>query len=152
MKRFLSWPLYPPVWFLGHIGIALTLGKLTATPQRWIPQPHALGTASIGLGLLLSITAIVTVQRARTPVLPFRQPVQLITDGPFRYSRNPIYLGEAFILAGLALRSAEWLPFVALPSFILGLTWGPIRWEETALGNAFGAAYRDYCQRTRRWL
>ena len=150
--RLLRWPCYPPIWFLAHLVLLLALQKQTQTPLPDLPLLRTLGTALGGLGLLGSISAIVVVHRARTPVLPFCQPVQLIAAGPFRFSRNPIYLGEAFILTGLVLRGLEWLPFILLPSFILGLTWGAIRWEEAALHQAFGPAYRDYCQRTRRWL
>lgn len=151
IKRVLGLPLYPPVWFLLQLAGARALQYAFDQPFA-LPGHRLLGLTLGSFGLLLIVTAMITVQRHHTPILPYREPRQLLTRGPFRLSRNPIYLGEAIILAALALRSGELLPWLPLPLFIIGLSLGPIRWEENALRHQFGAAFTDYCQRTRRWV
>ncbi len=153
MRALLRLVVYPPVWFLAQLGLTVLLLRQTESSIPWLTSIRAeCGIGLTVLGVALSAWAILTVRYGRTPILPYRQPEQLLTRGPFRFSRNPIYLGEAMILAGIALRSGEALPWLTLPLFLLGLTAGPVRWEEEALRNRFGEAYRSYCQQVRRWL
>ena len=151
MKTLLRLPLYPPVWFLGHIALAVALQRWTESPVD-LPGHRLLGSVIGFAGVAFTVLAMVTVHRGQTPILPYRRPEHLLTRGPFRLSRNPIYLGEAIILVGLALRTGELLPWITVPLFIGGLTLGPVRWEENALRDRFGAAFSGYCHRTRRWL
>lgn len=120
-----------------------------------VPMPPlhmAAGSFLITVGIVMTLVAIFTFSRHHTPVLPFRQPETLLCHGVFRWSRNPIYLGETFILAGIALRVGELLPWLVVLLFIVGLNRGPIAWEERALREKFGADFDRYCHRTRRWL
>ncbi|WP_221029792.1 methyltransferase family protein [Actomonas aquatica] len=145
--------LYPPVWFLLQLGLTVLL--IRTTESAWWSTPAWLRAFGLGIGfagVIWAATAILTVARHRTAVLPYRDANALITTCVFRWSRNPIYLGEAFILAGVALRSGELLPWVAVPLFMIGLTRGPIRWEESTLRQRFGPQFEAYAARTRRWL
>ncbi len=105
-------------------------------------------------GVALMAAAAWTMFRARTTVNPLRpeRASRLVTDGVFAFSRNPIYLGDALILLALALGFGNWLNFLLLPLFVVLLGRWQIGPEEQALERLFGAAYRDYCARVRRWL
>ena len=92
--------------------------------------------------------------RARTTVNPLRpeRAAHLVTSGVFARSRNPIYLGDALILAALALGLGNWLNFLLLPAFVGLIGRFQIAPEERALQRLFGDQYRAYCARVRRWL
>ena len=144
--------LYPPVWFVANLGLLLALRHCVPTPAG-LPEICALiGRAMIWAGAALSLTAIISFRVHRTSVLPFRTPDVLMRSGVYRWSRNPIYLGEAIILAGACLKFGHMLPWVVLPIFIFGANLGFIAWEESTLRQKFGTVFDDYCRQTRRWL
>jgi protein-S-isoprenylcysteine O-methyltransferase Ste14 len=111
----------------------------------------------IGLGLgvagiALLAWAAMTLRRHRTTILPNKGADALVTDGPFRFRRNPIYLADVLILLGLAeLTKNFWLVLGAIVFAIL-VTWLAILPEERHLLKKFGDAYADYKSRTRRWI
>jgi protein-S-isoprenylcysteine O-methyltransferase Ste14 len=76
----------------------------------------------------------------------------LLTTGPFRVSRNPMYLGMAAALLGVAVTLGSATPFLVAPVFGVLLARRFIRPEEAALASRFGAAWTAYARRTRRWL
>ncbi|MFP4166036.1 MAG: methyltransferase family protein, partial [Opitutales bacterium] len=75
-----------------------------------------------------------------------------ITDGVFRYSRNPLYLGEVLMLLGLAALLGTWQALLPIPVFLAIIQWMFILPEEQLLKNRFDAQYAAYCNRVRRWL
>ncbi|OZA12416.1 MAG: hypothetical protein B7X94_03890 [Hydrogenophilales bacterium 17-62-8] len=131
-------------WWLDRYRFALPLdlGALTR-PLGWL-------VAGIGLGLML--WTLWTFARHRTTVNPFGGASALCTGGPFRFSRNPIYLGDWFMLAGVSLLLATFWPLVFAPLIWIMLRFGVIRHEEAHLEAKFGDAYRDYKVRVRRWI
>lgn len=122
--------------------LPLDLGVLTR-PLGWL---------LLGLGLALFIWTLVTFRRHRTTVNPYQAASTLCTQGPFRFSRNPIYVGDWFILAGVSLLLATAWPLVFAPLIWAMLRYGVIRHEEAHLEARFGDAYRNYRSRVRRWL
>lgn len=108
---------------------------------------------SIGLaGIALTVWAGHTLHKHETTILPHKQADALVTDGPFTYFRNPIYLGDVMILFGLAeLTKNIWFVVGALVFAIL-VTWLAILPEERHLLARFGPAYRDYMAKARRWI
>ena len=83
---------------------------------------------------------------------PYSGSTALVTSGPYRLSRNPGYLGMALAFAGISLMtSAVWSLASLVPTLAL-IEFGVIRREERYLERTFGAEYRDYKARTRRWL
>ena len=90
--------------------------------------------------------------RRGTTLHPFGEPTALVTDGPYRFSRNPLYLSLALLLLGAAVYLGSLTPFVVVPAFVWAINASFIRPEEAKLAAAFGDAYRDYCRRVRRWL
>jgi protein-S-isoprenylcysteine O-methyltransferase Ste14 len=109
---------------------------------------YALGAAGFGL----MVWALMTLHRAGTTFEPHQGADRLVTDGPFAWRRNPIYLGHVLILLGLAqLTYNIWFVILA-PIYALAVFWLAILPEERHLEERFGDAYRAYKERTRRWL
>jgi len=84
------------------------------------------------------------------PMMPIAS--ALCTSGPFRFSRNPIYLGDWLILVGVSLLLSTFWPLLFAPLIWIMLRFGVIRHEEAHLEAKFGDAYRGYKTRVRRWL
>jgi protein-S-isoprenylcysteine O-methyltransferase Ste14 len=141
----------PPIWlalFAGLAWLQASLGPVGGFGAIGGP----LGAALIGIGLALMAAAFVEFRRHRTSVVPHQQPQALITTGIFRFSRNPIYLADALILAGLALRWDAVLGLVLVPAFMKLIEIRFIGPEEDRLRAGFGAAFEAWAARTRRWL
>ncbi len=139
----------PPVWLAVFLG--LSYGAARLWPVR-VPGMPAVGLGLAGLGVVLLLVAAAQMLARRTTVHPHGQPAVLVTGGLFRLSRNPIYLADALMLAGLTL---WWDGLVALPLvpvFMALIARRFIRPEEARLRAAFGVAADAYMARTRRWL
>ena len=119
------------------------------------PSPRILlgvGVSLVAVGVVLSACGIVTFRIARTSVIPHHSASRLVTVGPYRFTRNPMYTGLLFAYLGAtALIHTVW-PLVLLPFVIITLIRFVIRREEQYLSDAFGADYAVYCSRVRRWL
>jgi protein-S-isoprenylcysteine O-methyltransferase Ste14 len=113
---------------------------------------RAVGATVLAGGLLLMVWAVLTFTAARTPLVPFRAARVLVESGPFRVSRNPMYLGLTLAYTGLAILLNLVWPFLVLPGVLVLLTFAVIRREERHLLARFGDDYRAYKQRVRRWL
>lgn len=140
---------FPPVWLAGFAALGGATGRIWPV-QTVVNQP--LGLFLLFLGLALMIVAAAQMTAARTSVIPRRDPDALVMNGVFRFSRNPIYLGDALLLAGLYL---SWDALIALPLvavFMRVIARRFIHDEETRLSHFFGDAYGDYAARVRRWL
>jgi len=111
-----------------------------------------LGLFLLFLGLGINIWTDNLFQEAKTTVKPYRKPVKLITKGPFRFSRHPMYLGFVLILVGIAfiLGSLSSLLGAVLMFFILETRFIPL--EEKRLEEEFGQRYWHYKRRINRWV
>lgn len=135
---------WPPLW------LALALIAVWMTPGDW--GVSWLGWLLIALGALLMLGAVFEMSRARTTVIPHRQPVALVTSGVFRISRNPIYLGDALIILGASVASGSLVGLLLVPVFGVIIQRRFIIAEEARLERTFGAQFRNYRDRTPRWL
>ncbi len=114
---------------------------------------RAIGWLFVVGGIAIFGAAALSFRKHRTTILPFEDNTEnLIKSGVFRFSRNPIYLGEAVILVGTALVSGQIWPWAATVLFVIGIDRNVITWEERALRRKFGADFETYYQKTRRWL
>lgn|SRR5690554_4729581 len=106
------------------------------------------------VGVQLAISATRTFYDRKTTVNPLTpdESSSLITDGVFKLSRNPIYLGMTLILAGLAVWLGALTSLLGVPLFVIYMTRLQIIPEERSLQAQFGQAFSAYCQRTRRWI
>ena len=93
-----------------------------------------------------------TMHRAGTNVRPDRPTTAIVVDGPFRYTRNPLYLATTGLYVGVSLLVDALWPLVLLPPMLAIIEWGVIRREERYLDAKFGDTYRAYRSRVRRWL
>jgi protein-S-isoprenylcysteine O-methyltransferase Ste14 len=111
-----------------------------------------IGAASIiaGIGLLGSFLS--AFRRARTPVDPYTPSEAIVTDGPYRLTRNPAYLGMALVYAGIAIAANAPWALVPLPVAIAVIDRGVIAREERYLERKFGKPYVDFKCRVRRWM
>ena len=145
----MRWIDIPPVWLLVFALIAFASRGLLVWPQ---PALAVVGTALVALGLLLMLWAVLTMLRARTTPVPHMSPSALVTTGPFAFSRNPIYLGDALVLAGLSLRWGAPLGLLLVPLFCALIARRFIAAEESRLAAGFGPAWADWSARVRRWI
>ncbi len=115
-----------------------------------------LGALAGGLVLLggLAITIIPDQQfkKAGTPVSPLDMPRILVTDGIYHYSRNPMYLGFALVLAGVWLMTGALTPVAGLLVFVIITDRWYITYEEEKMAETFGQAYQTYRRKVRRWI
>ncbi len=141
--------------------VTLLVGLLMWLAARAIPaldfQFPARATLAVAIaliGLTIAVVAVFQFRRAGTTPNPMKphESATVVVTGVYRYSRNPMYLGDLLILAGWAIWLANAAAFIGLPLFVAYLNRFQISGEERVLRSRFGAAYVDYCQRVRRWL
>lgn len=145
---------WPPILLVAMVAAAITLGRLVPLDWPGVDDAigHFIGRGLGAAGLALLVWAGWTLRRHGTTVLPDKAATALVTDGPFRFRRNPIYVADILILFGIAeLTQNIWFVILVLPFAIL-VTWLAILPEERHLEERFGDAYRDYKARTRRWI
>jgi protein-S-isoprenylcysteine O-methyltransferase Ste14 len=144
--------ILPPVWFVLSVIAEIVLRRF-APVLRWdVPALRWAGIALIVVGLATSVAAARRFRLHGTPLKPFANSTVLVTDGPFRVSRNPMYLGLAVTLTGVALVLESLTPFLVIPVFVAIITLGFIVPEEAMLKARFGDEYGHFQGRVRRWL
>ncbi|MEY8798777.1 isoprenylcysteine carboxylmethyltransferase family protein [Leisingera sp. XS_AS12] len=144
--------LIPPVLFLLLLLCLMPLSLLH--PDSLVMRADAAmpWDIPIALGLTALFWGSWHFKRKKAEIHTFRQPQDLITDGPFRYSRNPMYLGFFLLLVGAAFYVNTWCALAAPLAFLLTAMYWYIPHEERRMRAAFGAAYDDYARTTRRWI
>ena len=143
----------PPAPYAGALLVGWWLEHhFHSLPLDWGAATRPLGWLLVSTGLALFGWTLMTFWRHRTTVNPYKAASSLCTGGPFRFSRNPIYVGDWFILAGVSLLLATAWPLLFAPLIWLTLRYGVIRHEESHLEAKFGDEYRTYRSRVRRWL
>lgn len=108
----------------------------------------------LAAGVTVAVLGVLNFRSAQTTVNPLLpgNASQLVQNGIFRYSRNPMYLGMLLLLIGWALWLSDLSAFVPLPFFVWYLNQFQIKPEERALTTLFGAEFLQYQQKVRRWL
>lgn len=140
----------PPLWtgvaLAGSWGIARSLDPILPDPVRLS------GWILIAVALCLMLWAVRHMVRSSTAVLPHRKPRFLVRTGPFRYTRNPIYLGDLLIVLGWSMVLGQ--PVAALTVVPLGFILQKrfIEPEEAKLDRAFDVQYRAWCAEIPRWF
>jgi protein-S-isoprenylcysteine O-methyltransferase Ste14 len=142
----------PPLIYFGSLILVLLLNRKFSAP--FLPRGVALifGGTLLSGGVLLVGWFVRTMRSAGTPLSP-REPVsKLITTGPFRYTRNPGYLGLAMIYSGIAFLANTLWVILLLPATLLVIQRGVIEREERYLERKFGEEYLRYKAQVRRWI
>ena len=142
----------PPTWLLVAMIAMLALHFLL--PLAWIIPPfwNLTGLILIASGLILNLRADKAFHQIHTTVKPFEESFSLVTDGVFRISRNPMYLGFVLILTGVAILLRTLSPYLVIFAFVIILDKTYVRAEEQMLAKKFGLAWKHYQSATRRWL
>lgn len=148
-----KWIDLPPVWLAAFVALAWAQGHWWPMGLSLAhPVTDLLGGVLIGGGILLMLLAFAEFRKHRTTVVPHRTPSRLIQSGIFNRSRNPIYLGDALILAGLVLRFDALLSLVLVPLFVWVIERRFIVTEENRMRRTFHADFARYERKVRRWL
>ena len=156
----------PPLIYLGFLLLGWGLAVLGATPEAveadfgWLaasfdldlPVRRGVALTLIVGGLLLDGMAAGLFRRRGTAVEPWKPSTVLINEGPYRFSRNPIYVGFAITYAGLAIAMDSWVALLLLFPCLVVVDRFVIQREERYLAAKFGAGYEAYRAQVRRWL
>jgi protein-S-isoprenylcysteine O-methyltransferase Ste14 len=149
-------PVLPPV--LPFAALLLAVAGEWLVPLHFLQDPAAfgwqfwLGAVLFALGFLSGAAGMRAFREAGTNVEPYKPALLLVTSGPYRVTRNPMYVGFVLMLAGLSLALAlEW-GLILVPALWLALDRMIVVREERYLTAKFGSAYTDFQARTRRWL
>lgn len=142
----------PPLIYMAGflVGVGLELALPVGRPALAVTLAAVLAGAAGWL--LLDGAAMRSFGRAKTSMVPFKPSRALVTDGPYRFTRNPMYVGMAFLYVALAFALGLLWPLAALPFVLLAVDRFVIAREEPYLERTFGEDYRAYRERVRRWL
>ena len=142
----------PPLWY----GLAVLLGVLLN--RRWpLPIPAGSFTTIAGVvfvvgWMALAFASIGRFRRVHTSLIPIRPAKTLVMAGPYRYTRNPMYVSLALLTIAAGLFLTTWWPILLLVPTLVIVQQVVIRPEERYLRRRFGADYEAYTRRVRRWL
>lgn len=145
--------LPPPIWSLVYVLIAAGISWSLGWPKLLDLPVAPLGIAVVAVALILPVWAIVLFRREGTEVNP-TSPVnrKLVTSGPYRLTRNPMYLGLVIVTLGIAIWVGAW-PMYIVPIAVFATTnWVHIPFEEGKMRRQFGATYDHHVRQVRRWV
>jgi protein-S-isoprenylcysteine O-methyltransferase Ste14 len=144
----------PPLVYLA--GLAAGWGL-----HRWRPLPITVGASTgrtiagmvgVAAWLALFLSAFTAFRRVRTTIMPHKPAAALVTHGPYRFTRNPMYVSLVALYGGVTLFVNSWWPLLFLPAVVVGIDRAVIPREERYLRSAFPNEYGAYAARVRRWL
>lgn len=144
--------LIPPILAALLLLALWALGTLVAPGQTIRSGAQLPWDVPLILGLALLIWARLHFSRHRAEIHTFKAPQDLVTDGPFRFSRNPMYLAFTLLVLAGALGVNSWWALIAPLLFWLAAALWYIPHEERVLKALFGADYDTYAKRVRRWI
>ena len=113
---------------------------------------RVVGLVIVGIGIFTAFSALGIFRRVSTTTVPFEKPSTLVTSGPYRFSRNPMYVALTLVYLGVAGTRLEIWPLIVLPPVLVYVNFLVIPFEERRLHDVFGDAYQAYGARVRRWL
>ncbi len=142
----------PPSWLV--LFLVITWEQAMHAPALTFRNPllSDLGVALMLAGGGLMLWAFLFFRRLRTSIVPRRQPTALIDRGPYRFTRNPIYLADTAVLLGFSLWQGAILGIILVPVFMKLIEIRFIRGEEEGLRRQFPDESEEFFRRTRRWL
>lgn len=147
MKKFI-----PPYLFFICVLFMVLINRIFPIKQL-VPESYGFfGYLILVAGLIMMIKIGTTFRERKTEISPFGKPKKLITDGLFKYSRNPIYLGFTLALIGIWMVLGSLTPLIGVIVFQIGINGFYIPMEEKNMEAAFGQQYLDYKNKVRRWL
>jgi len=153
MNKTVSSPkLLPPTYLLAAVLLMLGLHFLFPITQLIVGLWRLTGILPLILGIIASYMAEGQFRRVGTTVKPFETSSLLVTDGLYRFSRNPMYVGMVLILAGISLLLGSMAPIGILVLFPVLISYQFIQREEQMLATQFGQDWLEYKTQVRRWI
>jgi protein-S-isoprenylcysteine O-methyltransferase Ste14 len=143
---------WPPLIFLAMTAAAFFLELRIALPFGMSGWLRLIGWAFVVAGVGLDVWAMTTMLRARTNILPNRAADRLVEHGPFAYTRNPIYAGNAIVMIGIGIawNSLWFIGFAAIAAALVQRL--AIEREEAHLALLFGEKWNAFAARVPRWI
>ena len=148
----MNWLDLPPVWLVGTLCVGFGLDHLWPGLGFDWALTKGFGTGLIAVAFLFMLGAALMFLHGKTSVVPRREPSAFLQHGLYRYSRNPIYLADALLLAGCLMRWDVLPALILVPLFMRVLTKRFIEDEEAGLRAKFGPEFEDWASRVRRWI
>jgi protein-S-isoprenylcysteine O-methyltransferase Ste14 len=150
-------PFPPPILYIAAFLIAMLLDASVREISFFGPSGAPLwaqiaGMVALVLGVALATWGSIVFRIAMTPIIPMFPATTLVTDGPYRFTRNPMYVGMTVGYVGLAVTLNTVWPLILLPLVLYLLIRFVVRREEAHLTEKFGEAYEAYRRRVRRWV
>ena len=145
----------PPLLFVAGLVIGWLLERFIyplPIPTSGSGLYWKIGDLLVVVGAAVALSGIITFARAHTAIIPHKSASAMVTHGPYRFTRNPMYLGLTIVYLGTTLLMLSHWPLILLPLVLIALFVSVIRKEERYLTDAFGAEYTAYCGRVRRWI
>jgi protein-S-isoprenylcysteine O-methyltransferase Ste14 len=144
----------PPLIFAGTLLLGLAIGRMVGRPGIPLADRlgHDIGIVALVLGAAIVLSALGLFRRAGTDAKPWKRSSALVTEGVYRRSRNPMYLGMALLYAGAALMLDSMATLLLLIPLVIVIDREVIDREEAYLEARFGERYRLYKAAVRRWL
>lgn len=145
----------PPLLYVIGLGLGWLLQR--SYPLSLFPDDSSAGLwvsgwLLVGLALLLLAAALLTFLRHRTGIYPNQPATAIVRSGPYRFSRNPMYVALTMLYVGIVLLTNQLWPLLLLPLVIMVIQKAVIQREEDYLKEAFGESYVQYCKQVRRWI
>ncbi len=144
--------IIPPILFLICLIVMALLRWLWPIKMLFEMPWSLLGIVPILLGLMSALLGAFKFRSVGTNIRPFRDADMLVTTGPYRFTRNPMYLGLVLALIGAWILMGALSPLIAVVIFIVTADRWYIQFEERMLRQKFGAAFDEYCSKVRRWI
>ncbi len=142
----------PPVLLLAHVAAVILLRWILPLPFGVPKVLEWLGYVLMLLGIGLAGGAVSRFRQVHTTTHPDGSVMTIVTRGPYRFSRNPIYLGFVCLLVGFSFAFRTYWGLILSPLFIVLMNMLVIQHEEAYLERKFGETYTSYKSRVRRWL
>lgn len=142
----------PPLIYAGALGLGLLASRRFPTPFSSRRIARLLGWPMIATGIGIAELGALEFGRVGTNVNPYKPTTALAQDGPYRFTRNPGYLGATLIYVGISLLTRSSWSLALLPGVLAAIDRGVIRREERYLEERFGEEYGLYRERVRRWI
>lgn len=144
--------MMPPTYLIFLLLASIVLNSVFPIKKVMIPPYSYLGSILIIFGIVLNIWCDSLFKKRKTTIKPHEIPTSFEISGPYKMSRNPIYLGMASILTGTALLLGSIITFLTPVVFLIIMDKLFIPMEEKNLENKFGREYVNYKKRVRRWI
>ena len=142
----------PPTYFFILLFLAIAMHFIFPIKKVIFPPYTYIGFLLIAFGGIINIWTDCLLKKRKTTVKPHKNPTYLIASGPFRFTRNPQYLGFAAIILGVAVLHGTLITFIFPVIFIILMELMFIPIEEKNLEKAFGKRYLNYKKQVRRWI